>query len=322
MEEKVIKNEIVLFENQNVKLEVNMKDETVWLSQQQMALLFNSSRTNIIEHINNIYSEEELDKVSTCQNFRQVQKEGKRNIARNIPFYNLDMIISVGYRVKSKNGIVFRKWANKIIKDYLIKGYAVNNKRLEYLEKTIKLLDIAGRIDGELSANEAQSIIKVINKYSNALNLLDKYDYKKVSKPNGTKDNKKITYEECINIINTLRFNNYSDLFALERNNGLKGIIDDIYSTFDGSDLYSTVEEKAANMLYLVTKNHVFIDGNKRIAATLFIYFLNYYGLLYNEKGMVIDNNTLVAVTILIAQSDPKEKEVLVDLVMNFLKGE
>ena len=322
MEVKVIKNEIVLFENQDVKLEVNMKDETVWLSQQQMALLFNSSRTNIIEHINNIYSEEELDKVSTCQNFRQVQKEGKRNIARNIPFYNLDMIISVGYRVKSKNGIIFRKWANKIIKDYLIKGYAVNNKRLEYLEKTIKLLDIAGRIDGELSANEAQSIIKVINKYSNALNLLDKYDYKKVSKPNGTKDNKKITYEECINIINTLRFNNYSDLFALERNNGLKGIIDDIYSTFDGSDLYSTVEEKAANMLYLVTKNHVFIDGNKRIAATLFIYFLNYYGLLYNEKGMVIDNNTLVAVTILIAQSDPKEKEVLVDLVMNFLKGE
>ena len=322
MEEKVIKNEIVLFENQDVKLEVNMKDEMVWLSQQQMALLFNSSRTNIIEHINNIYSEEELDKVSTCQNFRQVQKEGKRNIARNIPFYNLDMIISVGYRVKSKNGIVFRKWANKIIKDYLIKGYAVNNKRLEYLEKTIKLLDIAGRINSELSANEAQSIIKVINKYSNALNLLDKYDYKKVSKPKGTKDNKKITYEECINIINTLRFNNYSDLFALERNNGLKGIIDDIYSTFDGSDLYSTVEEKAANMLYLVTKNHVFIDGNKRIAATLFIYFLNYYGLLYNEKGMAIDNNTLVAVTILIAQSDPKEKEVLVDLVMNFLKGE
>ena len=322
MKEKVIKNEIVLFENQDVKLEVNMKDETVWLSQQQMALLFNSSRTNIIEHINNIYSEEELDKVSTCQNFRQVQKEGKRNIARNIPFYNLDMIISVGYRVKSKNGIVFRKWANKIIKDYLIKGYAVNNKRLEYLEKTIKLLDIAGRINSELSANEAQSIIKVINKYSNALNLLDKYDYKKVSKPKGTKNNKKITYEECINIINTLRFNNYSDLFALERNNGLKGIIDDIYSTFDGSDLYSTVEEKAANMLYLVTKNHVFIDGNKRIAATLFIYFLNYYGLLYNEKGMVIDNNTLVAVTILIAQSDPKEKEVLVDLVMNFLKGE
>mgnify|MGYP002608263369 FL=1 len=320
MEVKVIKNEIVLFENQDVKLEVNMKDETVWLNANQMSELFGRDSKTIRKHIDNALKEE-LDN-STVANFATVQKEGNRNITRNIEYYNLDMIISVGYRVKSKNGIVFRKWANKIIKDYLIKGYAANNKRLEYLEKTIKLLDIAGRIDGELSANEAQSIIKVINKYSNALNLLDKYDYKKVSKPKGTKNNKKITYEECINIINTLRFNNYSDLFALERNNGLKGIIDDIYSTFDGSDLYSTVEEKAANMLYLVTKNHVFIDGNKRIAATLFIYFLNYYGLLYNEKGMVIDNNTLVAVTILIAQSDPKEKEVLVDLVMNFLKGE
>lgn len=321
MEVKVIKNEIVLFENQDVKLEVNMKDETVWLNANQMSELFGRDSKTIRKHIDNALKEE-LDN-STVANFATVQKEGNRNITRNIEYYNLDMIISVGYRVKSKNGIVFRKWANKIIKDYLIKGYAANNMRLEYLEKTIKLLDIAGRIDGELSANEAQSIIKVINKYSNALNLLDKYDYKKVSKPKGTKNNKKITYEECINIINTLRFNNYSDLFALERNNGLKGIIDDIYSTFDGSDLYSTVEEKAANMLYLVTKNHVFIDGNKRIAATLFIYFLNYYGLLYNnEKGMVIDNNTLVAVTILIAQSDPKEKEVLVDLVMNFLKGE
>ena len=320
MEEKVIKNEIVLFENQDVKLEVNMKDETVWLNANQMSELFGRDSKTIRKHIDNALKEE-LDN-STVANFATVQKEGNRNITRNIEYYNLDMIISVGYRVKSKNGIVFRKWANKIIKDYLIKGYAVNNKRLEYLEKTIKLLDIIGRINSELSANEAQSIIKVINKYSNALNLLDKYDYKKVSKPKGTKNNKKITYEECINIINTLRFNNYSDLFALERNNGLKGIIDDIYSTFDGSDLYSTVEEKAANMLYLVTKNHVFIDGNKRIAATLFIYFLNYYGLLYNKKGMVIDNNTLVAVTILIAQSDPKEKEVLVDLVMNFLKGE
>ncbi len=320
MEVKVIKNEIVLFENQDVKLEVNMKDETVWLNANQMSELFGRDSKTIRKHIDNALKEE-LDN-STVANFATVQKEGNRNITRNIEYYNLDMIISVGYRVKSKNGIVFRKWANKIIKDYLIKGYAANNMRLEYLEKTIKLLDIAGRIDGELSANEAQSIIKVINKYSNALNLLDKYDYKKVSKPKGTKNNKKITYEECINIINTLRFNNYSDLFALERNNGLKGIIDDIYSTFDGSDLYSTVEEKAANMLYLVTKNHVFIDGNKRIAATLFIYFLNYYGLLYNKKGMVIDNNTLVAVTILIAQSDPKEKEVLVDLVMNFLKGE
>ena len=317
-------NEIILFENQGVKLEVNLKDETVWLNSEQMAQLFGRDYKTIRKHINNALKEELKNEVVVAK-FENTTEHGAiqgKTQTHMVEYYNLDMIISVGYRVKSKNGIVFRKWANKIIKDYLIKGYAVNNKRLEYLEKTIKLLDIAGRINSELSANEAQSIIKVINKYSNALNLLDKYDYKKVSKPKGTKNNKKITYEECINIINTLRFNNYSDLFALERNNGLKGIIDDIYSTFDGSDLYSTVEEKAANMLYLVTKNHVFIDGNKRIAATLFIYFLNYYGLLYNEKGMVIDNNTLVAVTILIAQSDPKEKEVLVDLVMNFLKGE
>mgnify|MGYP000667097088 FL=1 len=312
-----MKNEIVLFENQDVKLEVNMKDETVWLSLEQMTKLFDRDKSVISRHIKNAL-EEELDN-SVVANFATTAKDGK---TYQVDYYNLDMIISVGYRVKSKNGIIFRKWANKIIKNYLIKGYVVNNRRLEYLEKTVKLLDIAGRLDNELSAEEAKSIIKVINNYSNALNLLDKYDYKKISKPKGTKNDRIITYEDCINVINKLKFNNDSDLFALERDNGLKGIIDNIYSTFDGKELYPTTEEKAANMLYLVTKNHVFIDGNKRIAATLFIYFLNFYNLLYNDNGMVIDNNTLVAVTILIAQSDPKEKEVLVDLVMNFLKGE
>ena len=312
-----MKNEIVLFENQDVKLEVNMKDETVWLSLEQMTKLFDRDKSVISRHIKNAL-EEELDN-SVFANFATTAKDGK---TYQVDYYNLDMIISVGYRVKSKNGIIFRKWANKIIKDYLIKGYVVNNRRLEYLEKTVKLLDIAGRLDNELSAEEAKSIIKVINNYSSALNLLDKYDYKKISKPKGTKNDKRITYEDCINVINELKFNNDSDLFALERDYGLKGIIDNIYSTFDGKELYPTTEEKAANMLYLVTKNHVFIDGNKRIAATLFIYFLNFYNLLYNDNGMVIDNNTLVAVTILIAQSDPKEKEVLVDLVMNFVKKE
>ena len=245
-----------------------------------------------------------------------------RTQTRELDYYNLDMIISVGYRVNSKKGIIFRKWANKILKDYIIKGYAVNQKRLEYLEKTIKLIDIAGRIDTELKGNEAQDIIKVINNYSNALNLLDDYDYKRISKPKGTIDNKKITYENCINVIDKLKFNNDSDLFALERNNGLKEIIGTIYASFDGKDLYLTIEEKAANFLYLITKNHVFIDGNKRIAATLFIYFLDFYNLLYTEKGQVIDNNTLVAVTILIAQSNPKEKNILIDLVMNFLRND
>ena len=315
----MMKNEIIIFENQGVKLEVNMQDETVWLSQQQMAELFNSSRTNVLEHINNIYLDGELDKNSTCQNFRQVRKEGKRMVSRDIPFYNLDMIISVGYRVNSKQGIVFRKWATGILKDYMLKGYAVNQKRLEYLEKTIKLIDIAGRIDDELNGGEALEIIKVINNYSNALDLLDDYDHNRISKPNGTKNKKRICYEDCMEIIGELRFNSDSDLFALERNYGLKSIIDDIYASYDGMDLYLTIEEKAANFLYLITKNHVFIDGNKRIAATLFIYFLEFYGLLYNDNEQVIDNNTLVAITLLIAQSNPKEKNILIDLIMNFL---
>ena len=317
-----MKNEILLFENQDVKLEVNMKDDSVWLTQGQMAELFNTSRANIIEHISNIYSDEELDKNSTCQDFRQVRKEGKRTVTRTIPFYNLDMIISVGYRVNSKQGIIFRKWATSILKDYMIKGYAVNQKRLEYLEKTVKLIDIAGRIDINLKGNEAQEIIKVINNYSNALNLLDDYDHKRIIKPNGTINENKINYEDCMNIVNKLKFSSDSDLFALERDNGVEAIIFDIYQTFDGKDLYSSIEEKAANFLYLIIKNHVFIDGNKRIAATLFIYFLEFYNLLYKDGKQVIDNNTLVAITLLIAQSNPKEKGILVDLVMNFLNNE
>ena len=314
-----MKNEIILFEDQGIKLEVNMKDETVWLSQQQMSELFKTSRTNIIEHISNIYNDSELDKNSTCQDFRQVRKEGKRNVTRNIPFYNLDMIISVGYRVNSKRGIKFRKWANGVLKEYLLKGYAVNQKRLEYLEKTVKLIDIAGRIDSDINGDEAKEIIKVINNYSNALNLLDDYDHKRIIKPNGIKTDKEITYDDCINIINKLKFNNDSDLFALERNQGLKAILGSIYQSFDGVDLYPTIEEKGANFFYLIIKNHSFIDGNKRIAATLFIYFLYFYNILFRNNIQVIDNNTLVALTLLIAQSNPKEKEILIDLVMNFL---
>ena len=312
-----MKNEIILFEDQNVKLEVNMKDETVWLSQQQMADLFDKSRKTITRHIQNIYKDEELEESAVCSFFEHTAKDGK---IYNIQYYNLDMIISVGYRVKSKKGIIFRKWANKVLKDFLIKGYAVNNKRLEYLEKTIKLIDIAGRIEEELKDNEAQEIIKVINNYKDALSLLDDYDNKKISKPKGTINNKQITYEDCIDIIKKLKFNNESNLFALERNQGLKEIIGTIYQSFDGKDLYQSIEEKGANFLYLIIKNHTFIDGNKRIGATLFIYFLEYYNLLYRDNRQVIDNNTLVAITLLIAQSNPKEKDILIDLVMNFLK--
>ena len=314
-------NEIVLFENQNVKLEVNVNDETVWLTQNQMAQLFDRDKSVISRHIKNVL-EEELAGEVVVANFATTSEHGAlkgKKQTHIVEYYNLDVIISVGYRVKSKNGIVFRKWANKVLKDYLIKGYAINNKRLEYLEKTIKLIDIAGRIDEELNGNEAKEIIRVINDYSKGLDLLDDYDHKRIVKPNGTVNDKKISYEECIEIINKLKFNNESNLFARERNEGLKSIIGAIYQSYDGIDLYKTVEEKAANFLYLIIKNHVFIDGNKRIGATLFIYFLRYYNLLYIEEKQVIDNNTLVALTLLIAQSNPKEKEILIDLVMNFL---
>lgn len=309
-----MRNEIVLFENQNIKLEVNMQDETVWLTQAQMSELFGRDVGVISRHIKKIFDENELDKESN------LQKMQIANSDKLVNFYSLDVIISVGYRVKSKNGVIFRKWANKILKDYLIKGYAINQGRLEYLEKTIKLVNIAGRIDKQLNGTEAQEIIKVIDSYSNALNLLDDYDHKNILKPDGTTNNKKITYEDCMDIVSKLKFNSDSDLFALERNQGLKAIIGNIYQSFDGKDLYPSIEEKAANFLYLITKNHTFIDGNKRIAATLFIYFLEFYNLLYKDDEQIIDNNTLVAITLLIAQSNPKEKDILIDLVMNFLK--
>ena len=306
-------NEILIFQDQDIKLEVNMKDETVWLTQTQMSQLFDVKQSTIAEHITNIFEEGELEEKTS------IGISDKSSGGRKPKLYNLDVIISVGYRVKSKNGVIFRKWATKVLKDYMIKGYAVNQKRLEYLEKTVQLLDIAGRIDTELEGTEAQEIIRVINNYSNALNLLDDYDHKKVTRPKGSSSNNKINYEDCIRIVNQLKFNSDSNLFALERNQGLKSIIEDIYQTFDGKDVYPTIEEKAANFLYLITKNHTFIDGNKRIAATLFIYFLEFYNILYKNNKQVIDNNTLVAVTLLIAQSNPKEKEILVDLVMNFL---
>lgn len=312
-----MKNEIVLFEDEELKLEVNMKDDTVWLNRNQIAELFERDIKTIGKHINNALNEE-LDN-STVANFATVQKEGDREVTRDIEYYNLDMIISVGYRVKSKRGIAFRRWANKVLKDYLLKGYAVNNKRLEYLEKTIKLIEIANRADERLEESDAKSILKVIGNYSKALNLLDDYDHKTLILRKETTSDKKITYEDCKNLINTLRFNEESDIFALERNEGLSSIINTLYQTYDGKDVYHSLEEKAANFLYLTVKNHVFIDGNKRIAATLFIYFLQFYNMLYKGDKRIIDNNTLASLTILIAESNPEEKDILINLITNFL---
>lgn len=308
-----MRNEIVLFENQDVKLEVNVKDETVWLTQAQMAKLFGVGRSTITEHINNILNTGELTENTS------VGISDQSTGGRKAKIYNLDMIIALGYRVNSKRATHFRIWATNVLKEYLLKGYAINQKRLEYLEKTVKLIDIAGRIDEEISADEAKEIIKVISGYGSALNLLDDYDHRNVTKPKGTISDNIITYEECKSIISELKFNNDSNLFALERNEGLKAILGAIYQSFDGKDLYPTIEEKCANFFYMVIKNHVFIDGNKRIAATLFIYFLDYYKILFKNNKQIIDNNTLVALTLLIAESNPKEKEILVDLIMNFL---
>jgi prophage maintenance system killer protein len=310
------KNEIILFENQGVKLEVNLKDETVWLNRKQLSKLFERDIKTIGKHINNALKEELAYDNSVVAKFATTASDGKNY---QVEYYNLDMILSVGYRVKSNKGIIFRRWANKVLKEYTLKGYAINQKRLEYLEKTIKLIDIANRIDERLENNDAREILKVIGEYSKALDLLDDYDHKTLKKIDGKVDTRKINYDECINIINKLRFNEESNLFAIERDEGLKSIIGNIYQSFDNQEIYKSIEEKAANFLYLIVKNHVFVDGNKRIAATLFIYFLNFYGILYKESRQVIDNNTLTALTLLIAESNPKEKDVIIDLVMNFL---
>ena len=309
-------NEIVLFEGQNVKLEVNLKDETVRLSLDQMSELFKRDKSVISRHIKNIFIEQELEETSVVANFATTASDGK---IYNVVYYSLDVVISVGYRVKSKEGIKFRQWANGVLKDYMLKGYAINQARLEYLEKTVQLIDIANRMDERLEASDAKQILKVISQYSKALNLLDDYDHRTLKKHKGSIDERKIEYEECMNIINTLRFKEESSIFAIERDKGLKGIIGNIYQSFGGQDVYKSIEEKAANFLYLIVKNHVFIDGNKRVAATLFIYFLNFYNILYKNEKPVIDNNTLAALTLLIAESNPKEKNIIVDLVMNFL---
>ena len=225
------KKEMKLFylKTQGIKLEVNLKDETVWHTQKQMAELFGKDRRTITRHIQNIYKDEELVESSVCSFFEHTAEDGKKY---NVQYYNLDMIISIGYRVNSKQGILFRKWATNILKDYMLKGYAVNQKRLEYLEKTIKLINIANRIDERLEGNDAKEILKVIGGYSKALDLLDDYDHRTLKKIEGNTDDRKIEYQECINIINKLRFNEESSLFAVERDKGLESIIGNIYQSF------------------------------------------------------------------------------------------
>ena len=323
--------DIIIYQSEdgNTRINVNLQGETVWLSQQQMSELFKTDRTSISRHIKNIYKTEELDKKSTCAFFAQVQDEGLRKVTRKIPYYNLDMIISVGYRVNSKRGTQFRIWANKILKEYLIKGYAINDKitqrKYEELSQLVRILGRTISSQPELSNKENLDLISVVTDYTYALDTLDKYDYQKLKIEKTTYENKFIaTYDNAILTIQNLKEKfGGSWLFGNEKDDSFKSSIGQIYQTFDGVDLYPSGEEKAAMLLYLVTKNHSFSDGNKRIAATLFLWFMQNNGILYNSDGSKrISNGTLVAITLMIAESRPEEKDVMVKVVVNLINKE
>ena len=305
------KNEIILFEtaDNEVSLQVQMKDETVWLTRNQMAELFDRDVKTIGKHISNALKEE-LDG-STVAKFATVQTEGNREVTREIEYYNLDMIISVGYRVKSQRGVEFRRWANSVLKDYILRGYAVNHKRINQLGQIVQILK---RAENQL---DAQQVLSVVESYSAALDMLDDYDHQTMSKPKGNKATYVLSYDECREVIDKMKYASCSDLFGNEKDESFIGSIGAIYQSFDGKDLYPSLEEKAANLLYFVTKNHSFSDGNKRIAATMFLYFLDKNKALFVEETKRIADFTLVALTIMIAESKPEEKEMMVNVIMN-----
>lgn len=318
---------IVIYQTKDGKtsIDVKLEDETVWLTQAQMAELFQTDRTSIVKHVNNIYKSEELEKDSTCAKIAQVQMEGNRTIKRHIIYYNLDMIISVGYRVNSMRGTQFRIWANKVLKDYLIKGYAINQQakavQLEDLKSTVRLLSNVIE-HKQLTLDEANGLLRVITDYTYGLDTLDKYDYQQLEVDSTTPTEEfRATYEEAMEAIHLLqeKFGS-SDLFGNEKDQSFKSSINTIYQTFGGEELYPSVEEKAAMLFYLVVKNHSFSDGNKRIAAFLFLWFLEKNGILYKSDGSkLIGNNTLVALTLMIAESRTEEKDVMVKVVINLI---
>ncbi len=322
-EDKII---IYQTEDGQTQIDVRLENETVWLTQAQMAELFETDRTSIVRHINNIYRVDELDRVATCAKIAQVQTEGKRQVTRTVPYFNLDMIISVGYRVNSKRGVKFRQWANRVLKDYLVKGYAVNDRiRKEQIGELRQLVGMLGRTiqnQSLLSNDETNALFEVVTNYTYALDTLDNYDYERLTIDKTTKEEPfHATYENAMEAINGLREKfGGSALFGNEKDESFKSSIGQIYQTFGGEELYPSVEEKAAMLLYLVTKNHSFSDGNKRIAATLFLWFLNNNHILYREDGSKrLADNTLVALTLMIAESKTEEKDVMVKVVVNLI---
>ena len=305
------KKELVIFETKDhaVKLEVPVNEETVWLTQEQMSKLFDTARSSIAYHISNIFKEKELEESTSVEIF-----DRSANSSRPPKFYNLDVIISVGYRVKSKRGVEFRKWANSVLKQYILQGYAVNSHRIAQLGEVIKIMK---RTEDSL---DGKQILSVIEKYSDALEMLDSYDHQTMTRPKGKPATYALDYEECMQVISQMRFGNESELFGKEKDDSFRGSIGNIYQSFGGQELYPSLEEKAAHLLYFVTKNHSFLDGNKRIAAAMFLYFLDKNGVLFVDGKKLIENHTLVALTIMIAESKPIEKDMRITVIMNCLQ--
>lgn len=306
-------NEILFFETEDkqVKLPVNVENGSVWLNQNQIAKLFDRDIKTIGKHISTALKEE-LDNIeSTVAEFATVQMEGNREVERNVEYYNLDVIISVGYRIKSKRGVEFRRWANSVLKQYILNGYAVNDIRIRQLGEVIRIMT---RPENE---SDSRQVLSVIEKYSSALDLLDAYDHQNMTRPEGNRATYVLSYEECMDVIQSMRFGDESDLFGKEKDDSFKGSIGNIYQSFGEREIYESLEEKAANLLYFITKNHSFFDGNKRIAATMFLYFLDKNKALFIDGQKKIEDAALVALTIMIAESRPEEKEMMISVVMN-----
>ena len=321
-------NKIVIYQTEDgqTQIDVRLENETVWLTQAQMVELFQTTKQNVSLHVGNVFKEGELEQEATVKEYLTVQNEGNRKVTRKVKYYNLDVIISVGYRVKSKRGTAFRIWARKIIKDYLVKGYAVNERiRKEQIGELRQLVQVVGRTISNQdlpNTTESQDLLDVVVDYTYALDTLDNYDFERLTIDKTTKQEPfHATYENAMEAINGLREKfGGSVLFGNEKDDSFKSSIGQIYQTFGGEELYPSVEEKAAMLLYLVTKNHSFSDGNKRIAATLFLWFLNNNGILYREDGSKrLADNTLVALTLMIAESKTEEKDVMVKVVVNLI---
>lgn len=312
-----MKKELVIFEtlDKEISLSVEILENTVWLTQNQMAELFKTTKQNISLHANNCFKEGELDKKSVVKESLTTAADGKNYKTK---LYNLDVIISVGYRVKSKRGVEFRQWANEILKQYILKGYVVNKKRLQALEKTV---DIQTKMLANALDVEESDILKAVNEYTDALLLLDQYDHQTLKKPSGKMPTYRITYDECVTMVNNMRDSFNTDVFGVEKEAGkVKGIIAAIYQSAFGYDAYPSLEEKAAYLLYFMIKDHPYADGCKRIAASLFLEFLDRNNVLFVNGEKKISDGALVAITLMIAESRPEEKDVMVTLVMNLLK--